>query len=108
MTVNSPESPIGEDVGILEGGNLNGSYQIQQFHFHWGQDDSQGSEHTLTGERYNSVNLIYIINVKFFCYSFPMEMHIVHYQIGIADPTLTEGGVAVLGFFFQISVRIFS
>ena len=42
---------LAEDVGILEGGNLNGSYQIKQFHFHWGQDDSEGSEHTVNGVR---------------------------------------------------------
>ena len=40
------------EAGILEGGNLNGSYQIKQFHFHWGKDDFQGSEHTLNGERW--------------------------------------------------------
>ena len=42
------------------------------------------------------------------CISFPMEMHIVHNQIGTDDQTDTDGGVAVLGFFFKISVRIFS
>ena len=36
---------------------------------------------------------------------FPMEMHVVHYQVGTEDPDHTEGGVAVLGFFFKISVR---
>ena len=39
------------DVGIVEGGNLEGQYQLRQFHFHWGEDDFQGSENTLNGFR---------------------------------------------------------
>ena len=41
---------LSDDVGILSGGNLNGSYQILQLHFHWGSDDTKGSEHTLNGK----------------------------------------------------------
>ena len=37
------------DVGILSGGHLQDDYQILQLHFHWGADDSKGSEHTLDG-----------------------------------------------------------
>merc|ERR1711913_223676 len=47
------------DVGILSGGNLTGEYQILQLHFHWGADDTKGSEHTLDGKM------------------FPLELHIV-------------------------------
>ena len=38
------------DVGILSGGHLTGEYQILQLHFHWGADDTKGSEHTLDGQ----------------------------------------------------------
>ena len=38
------------DVGILSGGHLQDDYQILQLHFHWGADDSKGSEHTLDGK----------------------------------------------------------
>ena len=38
------------DTGILEGGDLNETYQILQLHFHWGVDDNNGSEHTLNNE----------------------------------------------------------
>ena len=40
------------DVGILSGGPLASDYQILQLHFHWGSDNTQGSEHTLDGQRY--------------------------------------------------------
>jgi len=72
------------DVGVLTGGPLEGEYQILQLHFHWGSNDSLGSEHTLQGE------------------SFPIELHIVHVKKGVADPLNTPRGLAVTGFFFQI------
>lgn len=28
------------------------SYQLAQFHFHWGRNDSEGSEHTVDGKMY--------------------------------------------------------
>ena len=38
------------DVGVLTGGPLTEAYQILQLHFHWGSDDTKGSEHTLDGK----------------------------------------------------------
>lgn len=40
----------------------NAVYKLQQVHFHWGPDDSVGSEHTIDGKHY------------------PVEMHLVHYR----------------------------
>ena len=31
---------------FIEGGGLSGKYYFHQMHFHWGSDDSHGSEHT--------------------------------------------------------------
>ncbi|XP_063417000.1 carbonic anhydrase 7-like [Mytilus trossulus] len=31
------------------GGGLPGSYLVKQFHFHWGSQDSRGSEHDING-----------------------------------------------------------
>jgi len=73
-----------DDVGVLTGGPLEGEYKILQLHFHWGSNDSVGSEHTLAGE------------------SFPIELHVVHVKTGEADPLNTARGLAVTGFFFQI------
>lgn len=36
------------------------TYRLAQFHFHWGRDNSEGSEHTINGKAY------------------PLEMHMVH------------------------------
>ena len=37
---------------VLEGGPLNGTYRLIQFHFHWGSSDEQGSEHTVDKKKY--------------------------------------------------------
>ena len=93
-----------DDVGVLTGGPLEGEYKILQLHFHWGSNDSLGSEHTLQGERSDwylppSGEKCQII------FRFPIELHIVHVKKGVADPLNTPRGLAVTGFFFQIAVR---
>merc|ERR1711936_527023 len=72
------------DVGILSGGPLDVDYQILQLHFHWGSDDSKGSEHTIDGQ------------------SFPLEMHIVHKKVGEPNFLSVKGGLAVTGFMFAV------
>lgn len=36
----------------LSGGPLAKKYKFEQFHFHWGDKDSEGSEHRLNGHMY--------------------------------------------------------
>ena len=72
------------------GGPLKSNYTFHQLHFHWGEDNEKGSEHRINGK------------------SFPMEMHIVHLNNDTDNPMFTDRGVSVLGFFFQISVRLIS
>lgn len=36
----------------LSGGPLAKKYKFEQFHFHWGDKDSEGSEHRLNGKMY--------------------------------------------------------
>ena len=36
----------------LSGGPLGKKYKFEQFHFHWGDKDSEGSEHRLNGQMY--------------------------------------------------------
>ncbi|KAJ4428165.1 hypothetical protein ANN_24180 [Periplaneta americana] len=74
----------------ISGGPLDGEYKFSQLHFHWGSDDSIGSEHTVS-------------NV-----SFPMEMHLVHYKKAYGsqeEATKYEDGLAVVSFLFQTSDR---
>jgi len=78
------------ETPLLAGGGLPHSYKFAQIHFHWGADDSKGSEHLVGDTQY------------------PMEMHLVHYKAvhdNIGD-ALREGAydsLAVLGIFFQVS-----
>merc|ERR1712198_446165 len=78
-----------ESDGIMTGPVLGEgqSYQMLQLHFHWGADNSKGSEHTINGEE------------------FPMEMHIVHKKVGLTveEALGTSDGLAVVGQMFQIS-----
>ncbi|XP_050797273.1 carbonic anhydrase 1 isoform X2 [Gopherus flavomarginatus] len=43
-----------DNRSVVTGGPLIGNYRLHQFHFHWGQTDDHGSEHTVDGEKYAS------------------------------------------------------
>ncbi|KGL95846.1 Carbonic anhydrase 15, partial [Charadrius vociferus] len=84
----SLESESASEHITISGGGLPGRYRALQLHFHWGSPAGNGSEHTLDGRQ------------------LPMELHIVH--INVKYRTLAEAkghpnGLAVLGFFFQVS-----
>ena len=80
----------GAGVGILSGGPLSEAYQILQLHFHWGKDNTKGSEHTYDGA------------------AFPLEMHVVHVKSSLysnlSSALSTTDGLAVTGFQFSIGV----
>ncbi|KAF6734693.1 Carbonic anhydrase 4 [Oryzias melastigma] len=71
-------------VEVSDGG-LTGAYTVHQFHFHWGTETSDGSEHLVDSRR------------------FPMEMHIVCIKKGmdISEALTHNDGLAVLGFFIE-------
>uniref|UniRef100_A0AC34QTQ5 Carbonic anhydrase n=1 Tax=Panagrolaimus sp. JU765 TaxID=591449 RepID=A0AC34QTQ5_9BILA len=71
-----PDSRI--DAPEIYGGMLDQSYRFVQYHYHWAQNNNEGSEHTLGG------------------LSYPAELHLVHQ--GVDDPSK----LAVLGVFLQI------
>ncbi|XP_040211737.1 carbonic anhydrase 4-like isoform X2 [Rana temporaria] len=79
------EVAVGDGVS-MSGGGLSSPYTARAFHFHW-DNGSAGSEHRLTGRQ------------------FPMEMHIVHTKDGmnLTDARKVTDGIAVLGFFIDIS-----
>uniref|UniRef100_A0A914H0Z6 Carbonic anhydrase n=1 Tax=Globodera rostochiensis TaxID=31243 RepID=A0A914H0Z6_GLORO len=62
----------------IYGGMLEQNYRFVQYHFHWSQNDNEGSEHTIGGLRY------------------PAELHLVHQ--GVKDPSK----LAVLGIFLKL------
>ncbi|XP_069979102.1 uncharacterized protein [Penaeus vannamei] len=66
----------------LAGGGLSGTFDLDGFHFHWGSEDSRGSEHLLGG-----------------C-AFPAEMHLVHFKRkykSVKEALKYDDGLAVLG-----------
>lgn len=74
------------NTATLSGGPLGSDYKVLQLHFHWGSDDTKGSEHYYDGTAY------------------PMEIHVVHYKAayeGDLDKILgSVDGLAVTGFMF--------
>jgi len=63
-------------------------YQFEQFHFHWGENDTVGSEDTINNHRY------------------PAEMHVVMRNLDYKDFSSALGqeyGIAVLAFFFEVT-----
>ncbi|XP_062132472.1 carbonic anhydrase 2 [Drosophila sulfurigaster albostrigata] len=62
-------------------------YQFEQFHFHWGENDTVGSEDTINNKAY------------------PAEMHLVVRNLDYPDFNSALGqdhGIAVLAYFFRI------
>ncbi|KDR19857.1 hypothetical protein L798_05105, partial [Zootermopsis nevadensis] len=71
----------------VSGGPLKGNYLFTQLHFHWGSNDSMGSEDTINN------------------HTFPLELHIVMYKkdYGTFDnATRYKDGLAVLAVFYEI------
>lgn len=78
----------GSTLMVSGGGLIHSTYKVAQFHFHWGSDNTKGSEHTYNGIAY------------------PMELHIVTYDSrysSITEAADKNSGLAVLGFFFEIN-----
>ena len=73
----------------LTGGPLTGGeYELWQFHAHWGNENSHGSEHTVDGHTYAA------------------ELHLVHWnRTAYPSPNVAAGesdGLAVLGLFMEV------
>ena len=43
---------VDEGVMQINGAGFPEPFEPEQFHFHWGKDDTQGSEHTIDGKKY--------------------------------------------------------
>ncbi|XP_074841811.1 carbonic anhydrase 1 [Carettochelys insculpta] len=72
----------------VTGGPLTGNYRLQHFHFHWGQTDDHGSEHTVDGRKYAS------------------ELHLVHWNSdkysSFAEASDKPDGLAVIAVFLKV------
>ncbi|KAM6281290.1 carbonic anhydrase 1-like [Porphyrio hochstetteri] len=79
-----------DNQSVLTGGPLTGTYRLRQFHFHWGQTDNQGSEHTVDGTKYAS------------------ELHLVHWNAdkysSVAEAVDKPDGLAIVTVFLKIGL----
>ncbi|PSN47515.1 hypothetical protein C0J52_02237 [Blattella germanica] len=74
-------------MASLSGGPLHGNYIFSQLHFHWGSNDSMGSEDTINN------------------HTFPLELHMVMYKedYGTFDEAMKhQDGLTVLAIFYEI------
>jgi carbonic anhydrase len=72
---------------LVGGPLMNDEYELWQFHAHWGNDSSKGSEHTVDGKTYAA------------------ELHLVHWNKKYENPNTAAGqpdGLAVLGMFIEV------
>lgn len=77
-----------ENMPSVKGGPLDGVYHFAQLHFHWGDNDTYGSEDLIEGR------------------SYPMELHAVFYKddySSVKNALSHADGLTVLAFFFEIS-----
>lgn len=86
--VNLSFCPVVEPKQILlSDGPLKQSYQLAEFHFHWGDVNSCGSEHSLDGKK------------------FAAELHIVHWNCALYEAKekalSSTNGIAVVGVFLD-------
>lgn len=83
----SEEEKKGFRLPYIFGGPLDNEYEIEGLHFHWGDKNNRGSEHTLNDMR------------------LPLEMHIIHrnkkYR-NLAEALQHPDGLCVLAFFYQV------
>lgn len=84
VTVNDPT------ITLTKSG-LNGTYVLEQFHFHWGNANNNGSEHSVNGVFY------------------PLEIHFVHYNrdkygnVSHAAAANDSSALLVIGVFATVS-----
>ncbi|XP_010882324.1 carbonic anhydrase 5A, mitochondrial isoform X3 [Esox lucius] len=79
------------DKSTLKGGPLEDVFRLCQFHFHWGESNAWGSEHTVDRRL------------------FPAELHMVHWNSNkyklFEEAVMEENGLAVIGVFLKIGKR---
>ncbi|XP_055047710.1 carbonic anhydrase 5A, mitochondrial isoform X1 [Misgurnus anguillicaudatus] len=79
------------DKSTLKGGPLEDQFRLCQFHFHWGETNAWGSEHSIDRRLY------------------PAELHLVHWNSDkyslFEEAVVEENGLAVIGVFLKVGKR---
>ncbi|XP_055911169.1 carbonic anhydrase 2 isoform X2 [Eupeodes corollae] len=76
-----------DEEPTISGGPLNGTFRFAQLHFHWGDNDTYGSEDRINNQ------------------SFPAELHMVFYNTlygSFEDAVGHSEGIAVMAFFYVL------
>uniref|UniRef100_A0A1A7X0U3 Carbonic anhydrase n=1 Tax=Iconisemion striatum TaxID=60296 RepID=A0A1A7X0U3_9TELE len=80
-----------KDKNTLTGGPLQDRFRLCQFHFHWGETNDWGSEHTVDRRL------------------FPAELHLVHWNSDkyslFEEAVMEDNGLAVIGVFMKVGKR---
>lgn len=77
----------GKQPTITGGPLKKGVYEFSQFHFHWGSDNSKGSEHLINGK------------------GGPMEIHLVFFNqkySNFMNASTKPDGLSVIGFLYKV------
>lgn len=77
-----------DHIPTIAGGPLNGTYQYSQLHFHWGDNDTFGSEDMIDN------------------HIFPMELHVVFFKQDYRNAKTAlehSDGLTVLAFFYEVA-----
>ncbi|CAN9499438.1 unnamed protein product [Ophioblennius macclurei] len=79
------------EKSTLSGGPLQNTFRLCQFHFHWGENNDWGSEHTVDKKL------------------FPAELHLVHWNSDkyslFEEAVMEDNGLAVIGVFLKVGKR---
>ncbi|XP_062403285.1 carbonic anhydrase 5A, mitochondrial [Sardina pilchardus] len=79
------------DRSTIKGGPLEDQFRLCQFHFHWGESNAWGSEHSIDRRL------------------FPAELHLVHWNADkyslFEEAVMEENGLGVLGVFLKLGKR---
>ncbi|XP_046373899.1 carbonic anhydrase 2-like isoform X2 [Haliotis rufescens] len=79
------------EPSTISGGPLDSTYQLEQFHLHWGSCDERGSEHTVEGK------------------TFSAELHLVHWNrdkySSFGEAADKHDGLAVFGIFLEVGAE---
>ncbi|XP_062501285.1 carbonic anhydrase 1-like isoform X2 [Corticium candelabrum] len=81
-------TPKTDLVNEITGGPLTEVYRLDQFHFHWGQHNHEGSEHQLNSHAYAAEAHFVFVNTDLYCNE--------------DNPASKERGLAVLGVLLQV------
>lgn len=91
MTLVGSEDEVNREAPTITGSAADGDmYQFVEAHFHWDQQDTTGSEHSISGKRT------------------ALEMHLVHYNTRYSnkkEAASKPDGLLVLGVFFREDTR---